>query len=159
MGEAIREFLAERLQRGLKTPGVGFCTITGVDVTADLRQARAYVSVYGDAAERNRTLEGLARAAGYLRGEIGRALRLKFAPELEFRYDESIERGARVDAVLREALAQDRALAVQRGEPVPANTSVIENGPQGAEGEGAHGPDTQPSADSPGGAPGTGPGR
>ncbi|MEW5852562.1 MAG: 30S ribosome-binding factor RbfA [Myxococcota bacterium] len=121
VGETIREVLAERLVRGLKTPGVGFCTITGVEVTPDMSHAKVFVSVYGSAAEREGTLKALNRASSYLRGEVSRALRMKVTPTLVFHYDESLDRAARVDAALKRALEEDRALAAQRGEGAPSD--------------------------------------
>ena len=61
VGEAIREILAQAVTRGLKTPGVGFCTITGVEVTKDLRQAKVFVSVYGDDAARSEVVDDLGK--------------------------------------------------------------------------------------------------
>jgi ribosome-binding factor A len=120
VAEAIREVLAEKLMRGLKTPGVGFCTITGVDVTKDLAQAKIYVSVFGPAAEQEKTLEALRKAGGYLRGEVGRELRLRLSPSLIFSLDNSVETGARVSDAINRARADDAQLATMRGEkPAP----------------------------------------
>ncbi|MCD6334848.1 MAG: 30S ribosome-binding factor RbfA [Candidatus Latescibacteria bacterium] len=89
------------LVRKLKDPRIGFVTITGVDVTIDLRYAKVYVSVMGDdETVRAQTLEGLYSAAGFIRRELGRVLSLRRIPEIAFRYDESVERGARIDALL-----------------------------------------------------------
>jgi ribosome-binding factor A len=76
--------------------------VTGVDVTRDLRHAKVFVSIMGSDAERQATLEGLGSAAGHLRTRIGRALRLRVAPEITFRYDESIARAAKIEALLAE---------------------------------------------------------
>jgi ribosome-binding factor A len=76
--------------------------VTGVDVTRDLRHAKVFVSVMGSDAERQATLEGLESAASHLRSRIGRALRLRVAPEITFRYDESIARAAKIEALLAE---------------------------------------------------------
>ena len=98
---AIREEIANFLAGGVKDPRVaGLVTVTGVDVTRDLRHAKVFVSVYGSDAERASTLEGLASVSSHLRGQIGRALRLQFAPELSFRLDESIARAARIETLL-----------------------------------------------------------
>lgn len=119
VGEAIREVLANRITRGLKTPGVGFCTITGVDVTKDLAQAKVFVSVFGPEKEQEATLAALRRAAGYLRGEVGREVRMRGAPTLLFVLDTSVERGARVGDAINRARAQDAQLAALRGEAPP----------------------------------------
>lgn len=91
-------FLAERA----KDPRIGFVTVTGVEVTPDLRQARVFVSVLGSEAEREQTFEGLASIAGHIRPLVGRRLRLRHAPEITFRHDPTIERAARIEQLLSE---------------------------------------------------------
>ena len=92
---------------------MGLVTVTGVDVTPDLRQARAWISIMGTEEERAATLEGLASLAGHLRSQIGRSLRLRNAPEITFRLDETVARAARIESLLaqvrdeREAQADD----------------------------------------------------
>ena len=101
VAEAIREEVASFLTEGVKDPRiVGFVTVTGVDVTNDLRHARVYVSVMGSDDERAKTLEGLASLAGHLRPRVAKALRLRVAPEIEFRLDRSLERAARIESLL-----------------------------------------------------------
>jgi ribosome-binding factor A len=101
VAEVIREEVARFLNEGAKDPRiVGFVTVTGVDVTPDLRHAKVYVSVMGGEAERASTFAGLSSLAPHLRSRVGRALRLRFAPELEFRHDPSIERAARIETLL-----------------------------------------------------------
>lgn len=101
VAEAIREEVASFLTEGVKDPRiVGFVTVTGVDVSNDLRHAAVYVSVMGSDAERGRTLEGLASLATHLRPRVARALRLRLAPEIVFRLDRSIERAARIETLL-----------------------------------------------------------
>lgn|SRR5512147_2519343 len=101
VAEAIREEVARFLTEGAKDPRIsGFVTVTGVDVTRDLRHARVFVSVMGTDEERKRTLEGLGSLAAHLRPRVARALRLRLAPELEFRIDRSIERAARIETLL-----------------------------------------------------------
>lgn len=101
VAEAIREEVARFLTEGVKDPRiVGLVTVTGVDVTRDLRHARVYVSVMGSEAERASTLEGLASVAAHLRPLIARTLRLRAAPEIEFRLDKSLERAARIESLL-----------------------------------------------------------
>ena len=78
--EAMREVLSAALSEGLKDPRVGFVTVTDVKTSPDLRHARVFVSVLGDAAARAATLDGLASAHGYLQGRIGRELRMKRTP-------------------------------------------------------------------------------
>ena len=109
VAEAIREEIATFLAEGVKDPRVmGFVTVTGVDVTRDLRHAKVYVSVMGSDAEKAATFDGLAGVAAHLRGRIGRALRLRIAPEITFRPDESVARAARIETLL-EQIKQDAA--------------------------------------------------
>ncbi|NUQ13244.1 MAG: 30S ribosome-binding factor RbfA [Gemmatimonadaceae bacterium] len=106
VAEAIREAVATFLAEGVKDPRVtGLVTVTGVDVTRDLRHARVFVSVMGSDAERAATMEGLASVAGYLRAKLGRVLRLRVTPELEFRFDASIAHAARIDTLLEQVRA------------------------------------------------------
>jgi ribosome-binding factor A len=114
VGEAIREEIATFLTESAKDPRiVGFVTVTGVDVTSDLRHARVFVSVMGSDAEKESTFEGLASAASHLRSRVGRALQLRVAPEIQFREDESVQRAARIESLLAgirpEAHADDSA--------------------------------------------------
>ncbi|HKO14895.1 MAG TPA: 30S ribosome-binding factor RbfA [Gemmatimonadaceae bacterium] len=101
VAEAIREEVATFLSQDVKDPRIsGLVTVTGVEVTRDLRAARIFVSVYGSESERQATFEGLGHLAGHLRSRIGRALRLRLAPELTFRPDESVSRAARIETLL-----------------------------------------------------------
>jgi ribosome-binding factor A len=101
VAEGIRTEVAMFLRDGAKDPRLrGMVTVTGVDVTRDLRHAKVFVSVLGTDKERADTFEGLASVALHLRGTIGRALRLRAAPEIEFKIDESIAHAARIEALL-----------------------------------------------------------
>jgi ribosome-binding factor A len=100
--EGVRQVLADALAIELKDPRVGFVTVTDVRTSADLRHARVYVSVLGDAAQREATLAGLRSAHGYLQGRIAGELRLKRTPTLEFVYDDTTDRALRVQALLDE---------------------------------------------------------
>ena len=101
VAEAIREEVATFLSHDVKDPRVvGLVTVTGVDVSRDLRVATVYVSIYGSDAERSATTDGLASVASHLRSRVGRALRLRVAPEIVFKPDESIARAARIETLL-----------------------------------------------------------
>lgn len=101
VSEAIREEIATFLAEHVKDPRVvGFVTVTGVDVTSDLRHAKVFVSVMGTEAEKEATFEGLASTASHLRSRVGRSLRLRVAPEIQFREDESVQRAARIESLL-----------------------------------------------------------
>ncbi len=101
VNELLREVIAEEVAR-LKDPGLGFVTITGVDTAPDLRSARVYYSVLGDEAEQQGTREALERSAPHIRHEVGRQVRLKYLPELRFETDEAIDRGMRMEQLLRD---------------------------------------------------------
>ena len=79
---------------------MGFVTVTGVDVTADLRLADVYVTVLGDEADARETLVGLASAAGYFRHNMMQTLSLRYIPELRFKLDTSLEHGSRIESLL-----------------------------------------------------------
>jgi ribosome-binding factor A len=99
VAEEVREILAEEVQR-LKDPRIGFVTLTGVEVTPDLRRARIFYTVFGDERQERATAAGLRSATPHLRQAVGRQVRLKVVPELEFRVDETLERGRRIDELL-----------------------------------------------------------
>lgn len=89
------------LREGAKDPRlVGLVTITAVDVTRDLRQARIFVSIMGTDSERAATLEALESMKSHLRSRLARTLRLRVAPELSFKVDESVSRAARIESLL-----------------------------------------------------------
>jgi ribosome-binding factor A len=101
VAEAIREEVATFLAEEVKDPRVtGLVTVTGVEITRDLRHAKVFVGVMGTDVERKSTFEGLDSVAGYLRARVGRALQLRLAPEISFRPDESIARAARIEDLL-----------------------------------------------------------
>ena len=101
VAEAIREEIATFLTESAKDPRiVGFVTVTGVDLTQDLRHAKVFVSVMGSDAEKAATFEGLASVASHLRSRVARALRLRVAPEIQFREDQTVARAARIESLL-----------------------------------------------------------
>jgi ribosome-binding factor A len=97
----MREEIATFLASDVKDPRImGLVTVTAVEVTRDLRHAKVFVSVLGSESQRAATFEGLADVAAHLRGRVGRALRLRVAPEIEFRNDESIAHAAHIEQLL-----------------------------------------------------------
>lgn len=108
VNEAVREVLSAALAAGLKDPRVGFVTVTGVDTTPDLRSARVYVSVLGDEQARASALSGLRSSRGFLQARLGDELRLKRTPTLAFVYDDSIDRGMRISALLDDPDGEQR---------------------------------------------------
>jgi ribosome-binding factor A len=105
--EAVREVLSDAIAKDLHDPRIGFVTVTGVKTSPDLRHARVYVSVLGDAPAREASLEGLRSAHGFLQSAIASQLTLKHTPTLTFEYDDSVDRGMRITELLDEGPAQD----------------------------------------------------
>jgi ribosome-binding factor A len=105
VNKAVRQVLSEAVAE-LKDPRIGFVTVTGVETSPDLREARVFVSVLASEADRARTLEALAAAHGVLQARLGRELRLKRTPQLAFEYDPTVERGVRMGQLIDE-LAPD----------------------------------------------------
>jgi ribosome-binding factor A len=100
VNEAVREVVSVRIAEGLRDPRIGFVTVTSVDTSPDLRQARVYVSVLGTPEERDATMAGLESAHGVLQLAVAKELRLKHTPTLQFVFDESIDRGMRISELL-----------------------------------------------------------
>jgi ribosome-binding factor A len=121
----IREIVASTLEMQVKDPRLGMVTITDARLTADLRDATVYYTVYGDASARAATAAALESARGVLRSQVGRQTGVKFTPTLTFVPDEVPEHANRVDELLAEArdadagLAEVRARASYAGDPDP----------------------------------------
>jgi ribosome-binding factor A len=106
VGDQLRAELSELIAREVHDPGIGFMTITVVKVTPDLQQARVYYTTIGDEKQRKETSRALGRATPFLRRQVGQRLRLKHVPELEFFYDESIERQDRIERIILDIQAE-----------------------------------------------------
>ena len=103
VGDQIRQELSELLSRGtVHDPGIGFITLTRVQVTADLQLARVYYTTMGDQNARKDTAKALKRATPFFRRQVGARLQLRRVPELEFRFDESVEHQDRIEQILRD---------------------------------------------------------
>ena len=107
VGEQIRRELAELIRDELRDPRLALISMTSVEVSRDLAYARIFVTLMGDPTERNERVAELNRAAPLLRRELGRRMRLRVIPKLEFRYDEIVEQGARLSALIDAAVASD----------------------------------------------------
>lgn len=101
VNEALKEIIGSALSQELKDPRIGFVTLTGVDTAPDLSHAKVFVSVYGKQSEKEATLEGLRAARPYLQRLINDELNLKRTPVLEFEYDNTVDRGMRIQAILK----------------------------------------------------------
>ena len=110
VAEAIRAEVATFLSARAKDPRItAMVTVTGVEVTRDLRHAKVFVSMLGDDAQKQQTLEGLSSLAGFLRSHLGRTLQLRSAPQVAFRLDESIARASRIESLLAQLPENERA--------------------------------------------------
>ncbi len=125
VGEQIRDELSTLLSRGaVHDPGIGFITLTRVQVSPDLQVARVFYTSLGDPKARRETEKALGRATPFLRRQIGGVLRLRRVPELEFRFDESIAHQDRIEQILRDLKEEEaqRASATAPAEKDPADT-------------------------------------
>jgi ribosome-binding factor A len=111
LGDRIRVILAERLEKGLRDPRLGFVTITDVRVTGDLQHASVFYTVLGSEEERNASAEALKSATGMLRSEVGKHLNVRLTPTLEFIPDAIPENAGHIEDLLREARERDQQVA------------------------------------------------
>lgn len=100
VAEQMKKELGDIIIQKLKDPRVGFVTVTDVEVTGDLQNATVFISVLGNEEEKEATLKGLDKAKGFIRSEVGKRIRLRKVPEIEFSFDESIEYGNRIQTLL-----------------------------------------------------------
>ncbi|RYL95301.1 30S ribosome-binding factor RbfA [Sporolactobacillus sp. THM7-4] len=107
VAEQMKKEMSDIIEHRLKDPRVGFVTVTGVDVTGDLQDATVYISVLGDEDKKTATLEGLTKARGFIRSEIGKRIRLRKTPEIQFKFDQSIEYGSHIDKLINELHRKD----------------------------------------------------
>lgn len=98
--ELIKQEMSKMLLTDLKDPRIGFVTVTDVEMTGDLREAKIYVSVMGGAEQVKSSLEGLNSALGFVRREIGQRVRLRFTPEISFALDTSLDYGDHIQKLL-----------------------------------------------------------
>lgn len=129
VAESIREQVATFLAEGAKDPRIrGFVTVTAVEMTRDLRHANVFVSVMGDEAAIKATFEGLGSVASHLRSMLGKTLRLRNAPEIHFKADESIAHASRIEQLLAQIRTDRDAVATEAvevaAEDVAGNTDA-----------------------------------
>jgi ribosome-binding factor A len=125
IAERIAKIVAELLERRIKDPRLGFVTVTEARLTADLREAKVYYTVFGDAAEREESAAALRSATGIIRSEVGRLIGLRHTPSLEFIADAVPENAQRIDDLVATVRERDAELARARegaqwaGDPDP----------------------------------------
>ena len=100
VSDVLRKEIADIIMYKVKDPRIGFVTVTGADVTDDIKIARVYVSILKDD-ERKTTIEVLNSAKSFIRSELSKRVRMKFIPTIEFRLDTSIEYGSRIEKLLK----------------------------------------------------------
>jgi len=107
VGELVRQEIAHLLMHELKDPRIGFVSVMHVRMSPDLRYANAYVSLMGEPRQRKASLIALRRSVTWLRGEVGRRLRMRHAPEIRFFEDTSVEDAFRLEEILKEIHAEE----------------------------------------------------
>lgn len=102
VGEQMKQELMDIINNKVKDPRIGFITITDVQLTNDLSIATVYLTVLGNEKEVDDTFKGLEKAKGFIKSEIGSRMRLRIVPDIEYKYDESIEYGNRIEKMIQE---------------------------------------------------------
>ncbi|MFC4768831.1 30S ribosome-binding factor RbfA [Effusibacillus consociatus] len=102
VGEQLKKEISNIIQNELKDPRIGFITVTDVEASGDLQIAKVYVSVLGSAEQREESLKALRSAAGFIRSEVGKRIRLRLTPELIFQLDTSLDYSTKIQEVLRD---------------------------------------------------------
>jgi len=106
VGEQIRKEIADMLTKGVKDPRIGFVSVMEARMSPDLSYADVFVSLYGTESEKKGSLIGLQQAAGYMRREIGKRLRLRITPEIRFHEDTTLDTAYRIEERIREIHAE-----------------------------------------------------
>lgn len=117
IADQIQRELAELIREELRDPRVRLVTLTGVELSRDQSHAKVYFTTLGTPEDAQACGEGLARAAGFLRGGLAARLTTRKVPELHFSYDESVERGVRLSRLIDEAVAPPPATPRRRRPP------------------------------------------
>jgi ribosome-binding factor A len=125
VNEAIKEIIGNAITQDLKDPRIGFVTLTGVETAQDLAHAKVFVTVYGKLAEKEATLEALRHSRPYLQRLIADELDLRRTPNLEFVYDESVDQGMRIQALLKSSGAADLPPADEDDEDADAEGETV----------------------------------
>jgi ribosome-binding factor A len=118
IGDQIQRELASLIRQELKDPRLGMVTVSNVKVSPDMGYADIYVTVMGSNLDDkpDESIAVLNAAAGFLRGEVGRAIRTRVTPRLRFHYDEVVARGNRMAVLINEAVREDQERAQARGD-------------------------------------------
>ena len=99
--DLLKEEIALIIQNEIRDPGIGFVTVLGVKMSEDLKNAKVYISIYGDEDKKKRALEALKRSKAYLKFQLGKRVKLRYLPELNFVIDDTFEKAARIEEILK----------------------------------------------------------
>jgi ribosome-binding factor A len=127
LGELIAEDLSDLIRTRMKDPRIGFASVTSVEVSADLRHAKVFISVMGSPEDQRDTIRALEHASGFLRHELAQRLTIRYTPDIAFRLDESIARGARIMELMRQVQSE--------GGPTPTGSATANDGRLGGQAE------------------------
>src|SRR5438270_6435726 len=114
--QLLRREISEIIHREVKDPRIGFVTVTDAEVSGDLSYAKVFVSVLGTMEQQEATLKGLNSATRFIRGEFGQRIKMRQVPEISFRFDKSIQHGARIHELLEQVKQQEATGAQEEGE-------------------------------------------
>jgi ribosome-binding factor A len=99
--DLLREEIALIIQREIRDPGMGFITVLGVNMSEDLKDAKVYLSIYGDEEQKTTTMKALKRSRNYIKFLLGKRIHLRYMPELHFIIDDTYEKAARIEEILK----------------------------------------------------------
>jgi ribosome-binding factor A len=108
VSEAIKREVSVMLTQEVKDPGIHFVTVTSVETTDDLRNAKIFISILGDEKTRQETMKGIERAKGFIRGELGRRIQLRYTPEIQFRLDTSLDHAMKIKSILKQLKSEEK---------------------------------------------------
>ncbi|MBA4602088.1 30S ribosome-binding factor RbfA [Thermoactinomyces mirandus] len=108
VGEQIKKVLSRIIQQEIKDPRIGFVTVTGVEMSGDLQIAKVYVSILGSSEQKQQTWQGLEKAKGFIRSELGHRIQLRHVPELIFVADQSLEYSENINRLLHDVHKQEK---------------------------------------------------
>lgn len=114
VAELIKEEISDIIREEVSDPRVGFVSITRVDVSPDLENARVFVSILGSEDEKKECMQGLASATGFIRGKLGQMLEMRVVPEIKFVRDDSLEKGSRVLGIISKLEREEREKGISR---------------------------------------------
>ncbi|MCX6552962.1 MAG: 30S ribosome-binding factor RbfA [Acidobacteria bacterium] len=129
LGDQIRAEISDMLAREVHDPGIGFITITRVSLTADLQIARVYYTTMATDAARKDTARAIQRATPFLRHQLAGRLRLRRVPELEFRFDQTVEQHDRIERIIHEIHEEDAARRQDAPEPAAPDEAPHDDEP------------------------------